>query len=100
MYPQLRILSAVYFIAMIGYPITGVGDEGVWENLKQGGYVILMRHATAQKTGDPLILKINDCSVQRNLSPKGRQEAALIGLVFHSRFIPVSEVLSSRASQN
>jgi phosphohistidine phosphatase SixA len=96
MHPQLRILSALYFIAMIGYPITAVSDEGVWKNLKQGGYVILMRHATAQKTGDPLILKINDCNVQRNLSPKGRQEAALIGRVFRSRSIPVSEVLSSR----
>jgi phosphohistidine phosphatase SixA len=96
MHPQLRILSAIFFMAVVGLPITGVGDEGIWENLKQGGYVILMRHATAQKTGDPLILKINDCSVQRNLSVKGRQEAALIGRVFRSRSIPISDVLSSR----
>lgn len=96
MHPQFRILSALYFIAMIGCPITGFGDDSVWENLKQGGYVILMRHATAEKTADPLILKIDDCSVQRNLSSKGRQEAALIGRAFRSRSIPVSEVLSSR----
>jgi phosphohistidine phosphatase SixA len=96
MYRPLSILYTLYFIAIVAYPVIGISDEDVWVNLKQGGYVVLMRHATAEKTGDPLILKVNDCSVQRNLSPQGRKEAALIGEVFRSRSVSVSEVLSSR----
>jgi phosphohistidine phosphatase SixA len=96
MYRQPGILAILFFTAVIAYPISGFGDEDVWANLKQGGYVVLMRHATAEKTGDPLLLKIDDCSVQRNLSPKGQQEASLIGRVFRSRSVPVAEVLSSR----
>jgi len=96
MYRPLSILYALYFIAIATYPVIGISDEDVWANLKQGGYVVLMRHATAEKTGDPLNLKVNDCSVQRNLSPQGRREAALIGQVFRRQSVSVSEVLSSR----
>jgi phosphohistidine phosphatase SixA len=96
MYRRLRILSTLSFIAIIAYPIIGISDEDVWAKLKQGGYVVLMRHAKAEKIGDPLTLKINDCSVQRNLSAQGQKEAALIGRVFHGRSVSVSEVLSSR----
>ena len=96
MYRPLSILYALYFIAIATYPVIGVSDEDVWANLKQGGYVVLMRHATAEKTVDPLNLKVNDCSVQRNLSPQGRREAALIGQVFRRQSVSVSEVLSSR----
>jgi phosphohistidine phosphatase SixA len=96
MYRRLRILSTLSFIAIIAYPIIGISDEDVWAKLKQGGYVVLMRHAKAEKIGDPLTLKINDCSVQRNLSAQGQKEVALIGRVFHGRSVSVSEVLSSR----
>ena len=96
MYRPLSILYALYFIAIATYPVIGISNEDVWANLKQGGYVVLMRHATAEKTGDPLNLKVNDCSVQRNLSPQGRREAALIGQVFRRQSVSVSEVLSSR----
>ena len=56
----------------------------------------MMRHATAEKVGDPLVLKIDDCSVQRNLSEQGRKEAEFIGRAFHNRSVPIAEVLSSR----
>lgn len=95
MYRRLRILSIFSFIAIIAYPIIGISDDEVWAGLKQGGYIILMRHATAEKTGDPLTLKVNDCSVQRNLSPQGQTEAALIGQVFRARSVSIAEVLSS-----
>jgi phosphohistidine phosphatase SixA len=55
-----------------------------------------MRHATARQVGDPLVFDVNDCSVQRNLSQKGRKEVKLIGQAFHARSIPVAKVLSSR----
>ena len=56
----------------------------------------MMRHAAAEKAGDPLVFAINDCSVQRNLSLEGRREAELIGRAFRAWSIPVAKVLSSR----
>jgi phosphohistidine phosphatase SixA len=78
------------------YPNIGYTDEDLWVRLQQGGNVVLMRHATADKTGDPLVLKIDDCSVQRNLSQQGRGEAELIGRAFRNRSVPIAEVLASR----
>jgi phosphohistidine phosphatase SixA len=93
---RLRVFSLLYVAAITAYPSIGFTDEDVWTKLKQGGYIVLMRHASAEKTGDPLVLKINDCSVQRNLSQKGQREAEAIGNAFRNRSIPVGEVLSSR----
>jgi len=55
-----------------------------------------MRHATVGQVGDPLALKLDDCSVQRNLSQKGKSEAEHTGRAFRDRSVPVAEVLSSR----
>ena len=93
---QIRILILLCCVAITAYPSIGFTDEDVWVKLQQGGYVVLMRHTTAEQTGDPLVLKINDCSVQRNLSKKGQGEAEVIGQAFRNRSIPVVEVLSSR----
>ena len=93
---KLRILTLLYCVAFTAFPNTGFTDEDLWVKLKQGGYVVLMRHASTDKTGDPLVLKIDDCSVQRNLSRQGQTEAGVIGQAFHNRSIPVIEVLSSR----
>ena len=96
MYQQHRVLSIIFCIAITTYSDTGFTDEGVWDKLKRGGYVVLMRHVTAEKTGDPLVLKIDDCSVQRNLSQPGRTEAGFIGREFRNHSVPIAEVLSSR----
>jgi hypothetical protein len=72
-------------------------DELLWAALKEGGHVILIRHATTDPgTGDPPGFKLGDCSTQRNLSEAGRIEARRIGDAFAQRSIPVGEVRSSR----
>ncbi len=96
MYQQQRVLAIIFCIAITTYPDTGFTDEDVWDKLKRGGYVVLMRHVTAEKTGDPLVLKIDDCSVQRNLSQQGRTEAGFIGEEFRNHSVPIAGVLSSR----
>jgi phosphohistidine phosphatase SixA len=93
---HLKIIPLFCCAAITAYPGAGLTDEDVWMKLQQGGYVVLMRHATADKKGDPLVLKIDDCSVQRNLSEQGRKQAAFIGQVFRSRSVRVADVLSSR----
>lgn len=72
-------------------------DEPFWSLLKQGGHIVLMRHAqTVPGVGDPPGFVLGDCRTQRNLSDKGRLDAARVGEEFRRRGTPVAEVLSSR----
>ncbi len=69
----------------------------VWQALRAGGNVILMRHArTVPGIGDPDGFVLEQCGTQRNLSAEGRRDAWAIGHVFRSRAVPVGDVLSSR----
>lgn len=78
-------------------PAFAAADEAFWDLLRQGGKVVLIRHAqTGPGIGDPPGFVPGDCRTQRNLSPQGRADAAHIGEQFRKRRIPVAEVLSSR----
>lgn len=94
-------LSILFFLALI-VPIQPVlaedaSDEAVWNALKAGGHVVLIRHAiTESGIGDPPGFTLGDCRTQRNLSAEGRTDARRIGEAFRKREIPVSDVLSSR----
>lgn len=68
----------------------------VWDALKQGRGVALIRHATAPGMGDPPSFRIGDCSTQRNLSREGREQARLIGKFFRGKGIKESTVYSSQ----
>jgi Histidine phosphatase superfamily (branch 1) len=72
-------------------------DAALWERLKKGGHIILMRNtAVDEGGGDPKGYKIPDCATQLNLTDKGRDEARRIGEVLRKRSIPVGQVLSSQ----
>jgi phosphohistidine phosphatase SixA len=72
-------------------------DDALWEKLKNGGYVILIRHAeTDPGVGDPPGFRLNDCKTQRNLNDAGREEAKRLGAAFAKRGIPVAKVMASR----
>ena len=77
-------------------PSRAVADEALWQLLRGGGQVVLMRHAvTTPGVGDPAGFKLDDCSTQRNLTDAGRDDARRVGATFKSRSIPVGRVLSS-----
>ena len=77
-------------------PSRAVADETLWQLLRGGGQVVLMRHAvTTPGVGDPAGFKLDDCSTQRNLTDAGRDDARRVGATFKSRGIPVGSVLSS-----
>src|SRR6202521_4503095 len=64
--------------------------------LRKGGYVLYFRHAaTDLSQNDSKSLGPTDCANQRNLSPKGREDARPIGRAFHDLGIPVGKVLAS-----
>ena len=63
-------------------------EKALVEDLRQGGYVLYLRHADRFKgeretlgLGSPLSA-FDDCSQQRNLTPYGEAEAMLLGETF------------------
>jgi phosphohistidine phosphatase SixA len=70
--------------------------DDAWSLLRDGGQVLLMRHAvTTPGVGDPPGMRVDDCSTQRNLSDEGRRDARRIGEAFRARGVTVTRVLSS-----
>ena len=74
-------------------------EEMLWQKLAQADeetYVVLLRHAVAPGTGDPITFQLDECSTQRNLSEAGRQQARDMGEAFRRRDIPVTHIFSSQ----
>lgn len=71
-------------------------DSKLRDGILSGQYVLLMRHAMAPGTGDPDHFDVNDCSTQRNLSEKGRQQARRIGERLRDNGIRQARVFSSQ----
>lgn len=70
-------------------------DERVWEALKQGGKVILLRHAHVDIREGIGRLAPGNCAAEVNLSVRGVEQAKRIGDAFRAHGISVGEVLSS-----
>jgi hypothetical protein len=69
---------------------------GIVERLREGGYVLYMRHASTDfGQNDARMTSYEDCASQRNLSDEGRQEARDIGAHLKRLAIPIGEVLAS-----
>jgi len=83
------LLSAIHAFA--------AGDEtALWEALRSGNHLALLRHAVAPGTGDPPDFQIGNCTTQRNLSDAGRAQAERIGARFRANAIERAQVLSSQ----
>ena len=67
-----------------------------WEALDRPGTFALMRHALAPGTGDPAAFDVTDCSTQRNLDDRGREQARRIGAAFRARGQSFDVVLTSQ----
>jgi phosphohistidine phosphatase SixA len=78
------------------FSLGALADEAIWKQLREGGYVLLMRHAeTVSGIGDPPGFSLDDCKTQRNLSDEGRAQARRTGDAFRKQGIALSEVRSS-----
>jgi phosphohistidine phosphatase SixA len=89
---MLLLLALVVLIA----PAPAQADDALWELLRGGGQVVLMRHAvTTPGVGDPPGFRLDDCATQRNLTDEGRADARRVGAAFRTRAVPVGRVLSS-----
>jgi len=90
---MLRIL--ILAVALFATQIASATEAG-WALLRNGGQIVLLRHAAAPGVGDPANFDIEKCNTQRNLSDAGRQQARKIGALFAARAAPVERILASR----
>jgi phosphohistidine phosphatase SixA len=70
-------------------------DVDLAAQMRNGGAVLLLRHAYAPGTGDPEGFRLDDCATQRNLSDAGREQARSIGAWLRGRGIEQARVYSS-----
>ncbi|WP_308636945.1 histidine phosphatase family protein [Paenibacillus silvisoli] len=71
-------------------------DPSLLNSLRQGGYILYVRHGEATVGEDISRIDFNDCSTQRNLSEAGRRQAEKFGEALRSLQIPVqTPVLAS-----
>ncbi|MEO4055157.1 histidine phosphatase family protein [Solibacillus sp. CAU 1738] len=67
-----------------------------FDKLLNGGYIIYFRHAEATSGKDAQNVNFKDCSTQRNLTEKGKEQAIMIGNVLRQNGIPIEpSVISS-----
>ncbi|MEC9245939.1 MAG: histidine phosphatase family protein [Pseudomonadota bacterium] len=90
---MFRQLVAIFLLFSV-FPAQAT--EAGWALLRNGGQVVLMRHAIAPGSGDPANFDIENCGTQRNLSERGRLQARRIGALVDARAAPVEKVLASR----
>ena len=75
---------------------TAPDRAAVFERMKTGGHILMIRHALAPGYGDPANFQIGDCSTQRNLDGRGRAQATAIGKMLQSKGIASARVYSSQ----
>lgn len=84
-------------LALLLLPAAAAATPELYERLRRGGLVLVMRHArTEPGTGDPPNFRLDDCSTQRNLDAAGRGQARAIGDRLRAERVPVDRILTSR----
>ncbi len=94
-----RCLHFILCLSLLGIPGLQAAendDAKLWQALRSGEGIALIRHALAPGTGDPIDFSLNDCSTQRNLSQQGRDQSAYIGQLFQSEKIEAPRLYSSQ----
>lgn len=94
-------LNASFFLSVVFVLLSGAQSAAaptaeLVERMKAGGHVLLIRHAFAPGSGDPVHFKIGDCTTQRNLNEKGREQAREIGRWLLNRGIVNADIYSSQ----
>ena len=86
----------VGFFSLLMLSVTQAEDSEVfWQPLKEGGKVILVRHAEIDRTfGDSFLLD-ESCFSEKNLNDLGRKQAQEIHMQFQLHKVHINQVLVS-----
>ena len=96
MIARLLILIALALIAGCGddEPAAPPEDDPIVQTLREGGHVLVVRHATADAEINRQEL-LRSCLVQRNLTEQGREQSREIGAAVRALRIPIGDVRAS-----
>ncbi|MDX2265203.1 MAG: histidine phosphatase family protein [Hyphomicrobiales bacterium] len=95
MHFRFLVIFALALFATEGAAAQNISGN-VFERLKAGGLVILMRHAqTTPGVGDPPGFRPDDCATQRNLNDAGRAQARLLGQRLRQAGVVIARAASS-----
>lgn len=101
---MLRALHRVIVVtlAVAAFAATATAQDAVLagtallEALRGGGYVLYLRHTSTDfGQNDDGMTSFEDCTRQRNLTDRGRDEARALGAQLRALRIPVGDVLAS-----
>jgi|GEM_PF-4321878 len=87
-------IACIVLAAILPFPAMALGG-GTKEKLKKGGYVILMRSASAMAPADAPSLEAA-CQPQRSLDAQARPRTQLVADRFQKAGIKITKALSSR----
>jgi phosphohistidine phosphatase SixA len=95
---QLFLMCFIFCLCLSGYMIRHgrATEQDLWQELKKENHFALIRHALAPGTGDPPNFNIRNCTTQRNLSERGRNQARNIGRLLRAKGIHRTQVYSSQ----
>ncbi len=88
------MVTRLVFVLALMWP--GFVFANDWTALDTPGAFAIMRHALAPGIGDPADFQVGDCSTQRILDARGRDQATRIGAVFRDKGQTFDIVLTSQ----
>jgi phosphohistidine phosphatase SixA len=98
LFTRFRAASLLFVFLYLAGPASAetLAGTALVEHLRKGGYVLLMRHASAPTTlPDRQSADPENTALERQLDEKGRNSAIAMGLAIKRLEIPVGTVLSS-----
>ena len=93
---MIRLLLTVALTTALLLPPAPTAADARFAHLSRPGIVAIMRHAQAPGTGDPTRFALDDCTTQRNLGVRGREQAREIGEAIRAAGVTVDWVLTSQ----
>ncbi len=91
-----KVAFAVLAFVLLAVAVLPAAADPSIAQITTGGHVLMIRHALAPGTGDPANFQIGDCSTQRNLDDRGRDQAHRIGQWLHAHGVNSARVFSSQ----
>ena len=91
-------LFIVNLLALTAIAVTNThaGQVDLIKQMMSGVNILMIRHAYAPGSDDPDNFKVGDCTTQRNLDDRGREQARSIGDWLRSKGIKADRVYSSQ----
>ena len=96
----MKFWSKLLVLLLVLTPLAAAGTTpdtaDMVSRMKAGGHILMIRHALAPGSGDPADFTIGDCTTQRNLDNRGREQARAIGNWLRLKGITSTRVYSSQ----